>query len=159
MVSLFLVPFVVILILTGVILLIIGLVVNQKWLSRTLLGAGWIIMGTPLILIALSFLLASLNHKDYVGEYSGTTDKGRVVMLELNYNKNFVMKMDECDSVVTGAWDNVMYDDYVLELYLLENEYVIQATLSRSALSFYNSLSLGCLTNEKLALKKVVNND
>lgn len=159
MISLVLVPLIVIITLIGGSVLISSVFVKQKALMKRLLRTGGIILVTPWVLIALGFLLTAQNHKEYAGQYSGVTDEGHVVKLLLKDDKNFVMQIEECDSIVAGTWDNVLHDDYILELYLPQNKYGIQAILTKSEISFFNSLDLGCLRNEKLELKKEANDD
>jgi len=153
-----LIPILVIILIVGAILLAVRSFNKMKGLRRVLLWGGGLIIGAPLALILLFYLADTQTHKKYTGEYYGVTDQGHRVTLNLNSNKEFTLRIDECEEQVVGSWDCELHDQYVLELHINENEYGIQAWLSDSEIAFLNPLNESCMDMERLKMKKVANN-
>lgn len=155
MLSIILIPLLAIIVLIGLISLISGVATQNKETKGCFLWVGKIMIATPFVLMILAELVAITGHLEFVGIYSGISDKGHVVVLELNRNKSFEMittKLNECDIVVKGTWEYLQVDDDRLEL-RTKNDYA-SANFIENKVYFLDTLSMGCLQGEKLELKR-----
>jgi hypothetical protein len=126
----------------------------MKGLRQVLMWGGGLVIVAPLALVALFYLASTQTHKKYIGQYYGVTDQGHHVTLNLESNKKFTLRVDGCAEQLAGHWDSILHDQYILELYLGESQFGIQAWLSDTEVSFFHPLNEPCLKMETLKMTK-----
>lgn len=154
MFSLIFIPLVLFIVLLGLTLVGFGFAVTEKALKSGLLIGGSLIVIAPFLVMSFVSLSNAQQYQTYVGNYTGTTKSGNEIQLKLNANQDFILSSDSCQEKTVGKWDVVLYDDYMLHLYLSERSSAIQVSLSDVSVAFYDPSYLGCFEPGRLELFK-----